>query len=79
MRVASSGAKMSSNLPVFVCQVWTWSEVIHTALWLAGRAYHTTCCVSPSLCVIMGGWVEGCPDGDGYVVDIERGAVYQVS
>ena len=52
---------MSSCLPVFMYKVWTWSEVIHSEIlmWLAGRAYHTTCCVSPFLCVVMGGFVEG--------------------
>ena len=71
---------MPSCLPVLVCQVWTWSEVIHSGMWLAGRVGHTTCCVSPSLCVVMGGWVEGRhPDGDGYVVDIERGTAHRVS
>ena len=71
---------MSSCLPVFLCQVWTWSEVIHSEMWPKGRAFHTTCCVSPSLCVVMGGWFEGGdPDGDAYVVDIERGTTHRVS
>ena len=43
-------------------------------------AYHTTCCVSSSLCVVMGGCIEGGdPDGDAYVVDIERGTADRVS
>ena len=71
---------MSSRVPVFVCQVWTWSEVIHSEMWLAGRSYHTTCCVSPSLCVVMGGKVKGGHlDGDAYVFDTERGIAHRVS
>ena len=54
--------------------------MIHSEMWPAGRAYHTTCCVSPSLCVVMGGRVKGGdPHGDAYVVDIERGTAHRVS
>jgi hypothetical protein len=36
--------------------------------------------VSPSLCVVIGGRIEGgYPDGDAYVVDIERGNAHRIS
>ena len=54
--------------------------MIHSVMWPAGRAYHTTCFVSPSLCVVMGGWVAGGHlDDDAYVIDIERGTAFRVS
>ena len=48
-------------------------------LWPEGRIFHTTCCVYPSLCIVIGGWVDGRPDGDAYVVDVERGTAHRVS
>ena len=64
---------------VFLCQAWTWSEVIRSEMWPEGRALHATCCVSPFLCVFMGGFVQGRPDGDAYIVDIGRGTAHRVS
>ena len=61
----------------------------HRGMWPSGRAYHTTCCVSPSLCVVIGGWVEResedsdgvtkATDSDAYVIDMKRGTAHKVS
>ena len=71
--------EMSSCLFVFVCQMWTWSEVIQTSVWLARRAWHRTCCVSPSLCLVMGGFVDRIADENAYVVDIAKGTAQLVT
>jgi hypothetical protein len=70
-----------TDMHVLDCEggAWTWSEVIRSEMWPEGRALHATCCVSSFLCVAMGGFVQGRPDGDAYIIDIGRGTAQRIN
>lgn len=69
-----------SDMHLLECRygMWKWVRVEPSGIWPGGRIFHTTCCVSPRRCIIIGGWVDGCPDGNAHVVDIETGIAHQI-
>jgi regulator of replication initiation timing len=71
-----------SDMHLLECQneMWTWKQVKPQEPWLDGRIFHTTCCVCvyPLLCIVIGGWARGRPDGAAYIVDVEKGIAHRI-